>query len=60
MMYYQIYKTADCPKGWAYVRDYQGNKVFYGEIEACNQFINNVTGFILNAKEVDDSDGDHN
>ena len=57
-MFYQIYKTDDCPNGWAYVRDYQGNKVFYGEIEACNQFINDVTGFILNAAKEAVNDGD--
>ena len=46
---YQIYRTDDCPKGWAYVRDYQGNKVFYGELEACYQFIHDVTGYVLDA-----------
>lgn len=35
---FQIIKE-DCPKGWAYVRDYMGNKVFYGPEEECKQFI---------------------
>lgn len=35
---FQIVKE-DCPKGWAYVRDYMGNKVFYGPEEDCKQFI---------------------
>ena len=42
---FQIYKTKDCPSGYAYVRDYQLNLVFYGPIEECQSFIDNVTGF---------------
>ena len=32
--------TAGCPKGWAYVRDYTGNLVYYGSIDECHHFIN--------------------
>ncbi len=42
---FQIYKTKDCPSGYAYVRDYQLNLVFYGPVEECQSFIDNVTGF---------------
>ena len=35
---YQII-TKDCPKGWGYVKDYTGNKIFYGTIEQCGECI---------------------
>lgn len=35
---YQFY-TKDCPKGWAYVRDYMGNLVYYGTEDECKLFI---------------------
>lgn len=35
---YQII-TKDCPKGWGYVKDYTGNKIFYGTIEQCQECI---------------------
>ena len=38
---YTIIKTG-CPKGWAYVRDYMGNLVYYGRIEDCKQFISEM------------------
>ena len=36
--------TAGCPKGWAFVRDYMGNLVYYGSIEDCKAFIEHVGG----------------
>lgn len=42
---YQIWITNDCPKGWAYVRDYQCNLIFYGTIEECHQCIDDLMGF---------------
>ena len=47
MDYYQIYRTKDCPKGWAFVRDFKCNLVFYGTIEECYVFIDEMTGFGL-------------
>ena len=35
---YQII-TNGCPKGWGFVRDYQGNKIFYGTIKDCKRCI---------------------
>lgn len=40
---YTIVKEG-CPKGWAYVRDYQGNLCYYGCIEDCKRFINAMEG----------------
>lgn len=40
---YTIIKTG-CPKGWAYVRDYMGNLVYYGRIEECKTFISEMEG----------------
>ena len=42
---YQIYRTHDCPKGYAYVRDFMCNLVFYGTIDECIQFIDDMNGF---------------
>lgn len=42
--YYEIV-TNGCKKGWAFVRDYMGNKCFYGQLEACYQFINDMMGY---------------
>ena len=39
MDYFTIYISKDCPKGWAYVRDFKGNLVFYGTIKECHDFI---------------------
>ena len=38
---YHIEKK-DCPKGYAYVVDYMGNKCFYGSIADCKQFIQSM------------------
>ena len=38
-MFYQL-DRAGCPKGYAYVRDYMGNRVYYGPISDCIEFIN--------------------
>lgn len=48
---YQIYITKDCPKGWAYVRDYQLNLIFYGTIEECHQCIDELTGFGIGGEQ---------
>ena len=40
---YQIVKNG-CPKGYAFVRDYMGNKCFYGTIEDCKEFIRVMEG----------------
>lgn len=37
-MYYQIV-TNGCPKGYGFVRDYMGNKCYYGTLEQCEEFI---------------------
>ena len=42
--YYEIV-TNGCKKGWAFVRDYMGNKCFYGQLEECYQFINDMMGY---------------
>lgn len=42
---YQIYINSDCAKGYAYVRDFKLNLVFYGTIEECRKFIDEMTGF---------------
>lgn len=36
--------TVDCPDGFAYVKDYQGNKIFYGRLEECKKCIKDLTG----------------
>ena len=41
MMYYQLDKT-DCPKGYAYVKDFKGNRCFYGTISECEEFISQM------------------
>ena len=38
---YKIVKT-DCPKGYAYVCDYMGNKCYYGRIADCQKFIDHM------------------
>lgn len=42
---FQIWICKDCPKGYAYVKDYQGNLVFYGTIKECHDFIDQAMGF---------------
>lgn len=42
--YYEIV-TNGCKKGYAFVRDYMGNKCFYGQLEECYQFINDMMGY---------------
>lgn len=39
---YTIVKNG-CPSGYAFVRDYMGNKAFYGTIKECKQFIESMT-----------------
>lgn len=38
---YTIVKNG-CPSGYAFVRDYMGNKMFYGTIKDCKEFINRM------------------
>lgn len=40
-MYYQMV-TVGCPKGYAYVQDYMGNKIYYGTLEECLCCIDNL------------------
>jgi len=40
---YRIDK-AGCPKGWAYVVDYMGNRCYYGPIADCKEFIKAMEG----------------
>lgn len=40
---YTIVKEG-CPKGWAFVRDYMGNLVYYGPIADCKEFIKAMEG----------------
>lgn len=49
---YQIV-TNGCPKGWAFVRDYQGNKIFYGPIKDCMHCIDVLLGLV---KEDEDAE----
>lgn len=35
--------TKDCPSGYAYVQDYQGNKIYFGPVEACKKCISHLT-----------------
>lgn len=37
-MFYQLDRVG-CPKGYSYVRDYMGNRVYYGPISDCLEFI---------------------
>lgn len=39
--YYEII-TNGCRKGYAFVRDYMGNKCYYGTMKQCKQFINDM------------------
>ena len=43
--------TKDCPKGWGYVRDYMGNLVYYGSIEECFKFIDDMMGWEAGTSE---------
>ena len=43
--------TADCPKGYAYVRDYTGNLVYYGSIDECHHFINAMNAELMKTWE---------
>ncbi|MBO7731062.1 MAG: hypothetical protein J6S67_00865 [Methanobrevibacter sp.] len=36
--------TNGCPDGYGFVRDYMGNKVFYGTVEECFSCIDNLMG----------------
>lgn len=36
--FYQIIDNG-CPDGFAFVRDYMGNKCFYGTMEKCKEYI---------------------
>lgn len=31
--------TVGCPDGYGFVRDYQGNKIYYGTLEECRECI---------------------
>ena len=42
---FQIWIGKDCPKGWAYVKDYLGNLIFYGTIKECADCIDTLLGF---------------
>lgn len=39
MDYYSIYVPINVEKGFAYVRDFKGNLIFYGTLEQCYDFI---------------------
>ena len=39
--YYEII-TNGCCKGYAFVRDYMGNKCYYGTMKQCIQFIDDM------------------
>ena len=39
--YYEIVSNG-CAKGFAFVRDYMGNKCYYGTIQECITFINDM------------------
>lgn len=43
-MYYQLI-TNGCPSGYGFVRDYMGNKVFYGTIEECHDCLDDLNGW---------------
>ena len=43
--------TAGCPKGWAFVRDYMGNLVYYGSIDDCHHFMKAITEELLKGWE---------
>ena len=50
----------NCPDGWAYVQDYQGNKCYYGPIRECELFIEAMKESIIERWDslVTDSDSD--
>lgn len=31
--------TVGCPDGYGFVRDYQGNKIYYGTLDECRECI---------------------
>ena len=39
--YYEII-TNGCRRGYAFVRDYMGNKCYYGTMKQCIQFIDDM------------------
>ena len=41
LIYYEIVKNG-CKKGYAFVRDYMGNKCYYGTLKQCYQFIEDM------------------
>ena len=43
MWYYTLIKDG-CPDGYAYVRDYMGNKCYYGTVDDCKAFIERMEG----------------
>ena len=49
-MCFRIY-TNGCVKGYGIVRDYLGNTWFYGTIEECKEWIDNVEGRITDEVE---------
>lgn len=41
---YQLITTG-CPSGYGFVRDYMGNKIFYGPISECHDCIDELMGW---------------
>ena len=46
-MHYSI-KTDGCATGYGYVIDYMGNIWFYGSVDDCQHFIEEVEGYVSN------------
>lgn len=44
---YTIVKNG-CPSGYAFVRDYLGNKMYYGTIKDCKEFIRHMERYYFN------------
>ena len=42
-MYCQIINTG-CPAGYAFVRDYMGNRIFYGTVDECRDCMDVLNG----------------
>lgn len=42
MKYFVLFYDTDCPEGFAYVQDYQGNLCYYGSVSDCQKFIEEV------------------
>lgn len=45
-MFFRIVTTG-CQKGYGVVKDFLGNTWFYGSLDDCQNFINNVEGMEL-------------